>query len=63
MRNMYLVRYINLRYEFVVLGPPSINDATHFLRFLIPPSSSPILLNRLMEECQLLADPPSPQSV
>ena len=38
---------------------PSINNVTHFLRFLTPPSPlSPILLHRL----QILADPCSPLS-
>ena len=40
---------------------PSINDLTHFLIFLTPPSPlSPVLLNRLMELRHLLADPPLP---
>ena len=37
----------------------SINDVTHFLWFLTHSSlMSPILLNRLMESCHLLVDPP-----
>ena len=42
---------------------PSINDITCaiFLTFLNSPSPlSPILLNRLMDQCNVLADPPSP---
>ena len=38
---------------------PSINDVTHFLRFLTPPSPlSPILLKRLKEQCHLFVDSP-----
>ena len=41
---------------------PSINDVMNFLRFLTPPSPlSPVLLNRIVEFCQLLADPPLPK--
>ena len=46
-------------YNSYIVNGLSINDVTHFLRFLTPPSPlSPILLNRLMELCHLLADPP-----
>ena len=45
---------------YIIKGQPSINDVTHFMRFLNPPTSlSPILLNRLMEKHHLLVDPPS----
>ena len=43
---------------------PSINDVTHNLKFLIPPSpSTPILLNRLLEYRHLSADPPVPPNI
>ena len=44
-----------------LVNGPSINNVTHFLRFLTPSSPlSPILLNRLMELHHLLEDPPPP---
>ena len=44
-----------------LVNRPSINNVTHFLRFLTPSSPlSPILLNRLMELHHLLEDPPPP---
>ena len=52
--------FLNTLQIFIFFLGPSINDVTHFLRFLTPPSRLlPIFLNRPMECCNFLADPPS----
>ena len=57
---MDLVLFLHHEPHAAIWGA-SINDVTHFLRFLNPPMSLlPILLNGLMEQHQLLADPPLP---